>query len=115
MFPLGFEAAKALTERGLKKVAEGYCWSTDQRLLVPSAIKLLPEQVAAFIERISCPITLILASEGLPKLFPSFKSTLAKYSKINTHMLTGSHHLHMEQEVASVATILKSFFTHVAD
>lgn len=114
MFPLSFEAAKALTERGVQKVEDGYHWSTDQRLLAPSAVKLLPEQVAAFIERISCPIALILASEGLPKLFPSFESTLAKYPKINTHKLIGSHHLHMEQDVASVAAILNLFFNHDA-
>ena len=115
MFPLGFEAARALTERGVKKVEDGYHWSTDQRLLAPSAVKLLPEQIAAFIERISCPITLILASQGLPKLFPSLESTLLKYPKVNVHMLEGSHHLHMEQDVASVAAILNDFFTHVAD
>lgn len=114
MFPLSFEAAKALTERGVQKVEAGYHWSTDQRLLAPSAVKLLPEQIAAFIERISCPITLILASEGLPKLYPSFESTLTKYPKINTFRLPGSHHLHMEQEVASVAAILNSFFNHDA-
>jgi len=112
MFPLGFAAAKAITERGVKKVANGYHWSTDQRLLTPSAIKLMPEQVAAFIERISCPITLILATDGLPKLFPRFEAALEKYPKINVHMLAGSHHLHMEQEVTSVAAILNPFFTH---
>lgn len=113
MFPLSFEAAKALTERGVQEVEEGYCWSTDQRLLAPSALKLLPEQITAFIERINCPIALILASEGLPKLFPSFESTLAKYPKVKAHMLMGSHHLHMEQEVVSVAAILNSFFIDV--
>lgn len=113
MFPLSFAAAKAITERGIKKVAEGYHWSTDPRLLAPSAIKLLPEQVAAFIERISCPITLILATEGLPKLFPRFESALEKYPKIIVHMLAGGHHLHMEQEVTAVAAILNPFFTHV--
>lgn len=115
MFPLSFEAAKALTERGTKKIAGGYHWSTDQRLLAPSAVKLLPEQVTAFIERISCPITLILASEGLPKLFPAFEVALAKYPKINVRRLAGSHHLHMEQEVTTVATILNDFFTYAAE
>lgn len=110
MFPLSFEAAKALTERGVQKVEGGYRWSTDPRLLAPSAVKLLPEQIAAFIERISCPVALILASDGLPKFFPNFELTLAKYSKINRYKLNGSHHLHMEQEVASVAAILNSFF-----
>lgn len=112
MFPLSFAAATVLTERGVNKVAEGYCWSTDQRLLAPSAVKLLPEQVSAFINCIDCPITLLLATEGLPKLFPDFESSLKKYPKIDVHMLAGGHHLHMEQEVASVAAILDPFFAN---
>ena len=113
MFPLSFQAAKALTERGIKKVAEGYNWSTDQRLLAPSAIKLLPEQVAAFIAHISCPITLVLANDGLPKLFPNLTLTLENYPKVKVHQLAGGHHLHMEQEVAAVAAILNPFFANV--
>lgn len=110
MFPLSFEAARALTERGVKKLADGFCWSTDQRLLAPSAVKLLPEQTDAFIARISAPTALILASEGLPKLFPQFEAALAKYPHIITHRLAGGHHLHMEQEVVAVAAVLQSFF-----
>jgi pimeloyl-ACP methyl ester carboxylesterase len=114
MFPLSFAAAKALTERGVQKVEGGYHWGTDPRLLAPSAVKLLPEQIAAFITRISCPIALLLASEGLPKLFPNFEAALAKYPKINTHKLIGGHHLHMEQEVTAVAALLNSFFVDAA-
>ena len=112
MFPLSFPPAKALTERGIKKVTAGYHWSTDPRLLAPSAIKLLPEQFTAFIARISCPITLVLADDGLPKLFLNFARALENYPKIKVHQLAGSHHVHMEQEVAAVAAILNPFFTN---
>jgi pimeloyl-ACP methyl ester carboxylesterase len=110
MFPLGYAAAKALTERGLQKVANGYQWSTDQRLLAPSAIKLLPEQMAAFVSQIKCPIKLVLADAGMPKLFPNYANALKDYSRVVVTKLPGGHHLHMEQEVAAVAEVFNPFF-----
>lgn len=110
MFPLSYAAAKALTERGLKKVENGFQWSTDQRLLAPSAIKLLPEQMAAFVTRIQSPIALILAEEGMPKLFPDYAHSLKSYPKAIVTKLPGGHHLHMEQEVTEVASVLNSYF-----
>lgn len=111
MFPLSYNAAKALTERGLKKVDNGYHWSTDQRLLVPSAIKLLPEQMAAFVAHITCPIALILAEDGMPKIFPPYEESVKRYEQVAITMLPGGHHLHMEQEAALVAAVFNSFFT----
>jgi len=110
MFPLSHQAAKLLTERGLKQSEHGYHWSSDQRLLAPSAVKFLPEQMSAFISQITCPISLVLGEEGMPKLFSSYISSLKTYPKINFTILPGGHHLHMEQEVAEVAAIFNSFF-----
>jgi pimeloyl-ACP methyl ester carboxylesterase len=110
MFPLSYEAAKALTERGVKKVKGGFHWSTDQRLLAPSAIKLLPEQISAFITRINAPIQLILAHDGIPKLYPAYQTVVKQYPNIAVETLAGGHHLHMEQEVAEVAAIFNRFF-----
>lgn len=110
MFPLNHTAAKALTERGLRNIDGGYHWSTDQRLLVPSAVKLLPEQMSAFIACITCPAALILAEDGMPKLFPMYVDSVNTYSHISVTHLSGGHHLHMEQEVVEVASVLNSFF-----
>jgi pimeloyl-ACP methyl ester carboxylesterase len=110
MFPLSYHAAKVLTERGVKQVDGGFCWSTDQYLLAPSAVKYLPEQMAAFITRITAPITLVLGTEGLPKLFPLYKTYLEKFPQIDIHIFSGSHHLHMEQEVDAVAAVFNEFF-----
>ena len=110
MFPLSYTAAKALTERGLKKIDGGYRWSTDQRLLVPSAIKLLPEQLDAFVKEIKCPIALILAEDGMPKLYPHYNELIKQYTQLELTILPGAHHLHMEQEVNSVAKVLNVFF-----
>lgn len=109
MFPLSREAARALTERGLKQVEGGYCWSTDQRLLAPSAVKLTQEHVEAFSARISAPIKLVLGEEGIPKLFPNYTEALPMFPNLDLDVVPGGHHLHMEQEVDSVADILRPF------
>jgi pimeloyl-ACP methyl ester carboxylesterase len=110
MFPLSYNAAKVLTERGLKTIPGGFCWSTDQRLLAPSAVKYLPEQMAAFIKQIKAPIKLIMANDGMPKFFPLYLSYLKGFPQIDVHMLPGNHHLHMEQEVDAVADVFNDFF-----
>ncbi len=110
MFPLNYNAAKLLTERGLKTRSEGFYWSTDQRLLAPSAVKYLPEQMAAFIKQISAPIKLIMAKGGMPKFFPSYAGYLEAFPQIEVHLLPGTHHLHMEQEVDAVANLFNDFF-----
>ncbi|RYY75315.1 MAG: alpha/beta fold hydrolase [Gammaproteobacteria bacterium] len=110
MFPLSHDAAKAITERGIKRVENKYQWSTDQRLMVPSAVKFLPDQMKAFINRIKCPISLVLGKQGIPELFPDFVDTVKKYPQINLSILSGGHHLHMEREVEEVAAIFNPFF-----
>ena len=110
MFPLSYGAAKVLAERGLTAVEGGFKWSTDQRLLAPSAVKLLPEQMGAFITQIKAPIKLILGENGMPKFYPLYQVHLKDFPQVVTHVLTGSHHLHMEIEVDAVAALLNSFF-----
>ena len=110
MFPLSEAAARVLTERGIKTVAGGFQWRTDRRLFVPSAIKLTREHLQAFISRISAPIKLILAKDGLPKMFTGFEHELSLFPHIHVETLPGGHHLHMEAEVDQVAAALNAFF-----
>lgn len=110
LFPLSPGAARALTERGLTSTQSGLQWGTDQRLLLPSAIKLLPEQFSAFIKRIAAPTILILAHEGMPKIHPSYAKKAAMFPHIKITFLPGGHHLHMEKEVDEVAAALSVFF-----
>ena len=110
MFPLSYGAAMVLTERGLKSISRGFCWSTDQRLLAPSAVKYLPEQMAAFIRQINAPIKLVMAKDGMSKFYPSYISYLDQFPQIEVHNLPGTHHLHMEQEADAVADIFNEFF-----
>lgn len=110
MFPLSYAAAAALTERGVKGVPGGYQWSTDQRLLAPSAIKLTREHVEAFIKRITAPIKLILAESGIPQMFSGYQREVSVFPKVDVEIMPGGHHLHMEAEVDAVAASLNHFF-----
>lgn len=112
MFPLSEAASRALTVRGVKKIPEGYTWSTDQRLFAPSAIGLTTQQIDAFIHAITAPTKVILATEGMNKLFSQYKYMLEKFSHLDVETLEGGHHLHMEKQVGKVAEVINSFFEH---
>ncbi|MEN0037714.1 MAG: alpha/beta hydrolase [Cellvibrio sp.] len=110
MFPLGHAAATALTERGVVAQPNGVSWSTDPRLLAPSVIKLSREHLHAFINHVQAPIKLLLAEDGLPKLYANYMQEVAQFPSVDYDLLPGGHHLHMEQEVDLVADKLNEFF-----
>lgn len=111
MFPLGYEAAKALTERGVAACDKGYSWGTDPRLLAPSMVKLPREYLRSFVNQISAPIKLLLADQGLPKMYANYLPEVQRFTHVECEVLSGGHHLHMEQEVDLVAERLNRFFS----
>lgn len=111
MFPLGYEAAKVLTERGVIANGEGFSWGTDRRLLAPSVIRLSREQLDAFAFAIKAPAKLILATRGLPELYKNCIEEISRFPHIEFELLEGGHHLHMEQQVDLVAEKLNDFYS----
>src|SRR5690554_2208546 len=111
MFPLSYPAARALSERGVCPVAKGFAWSTDQRLFAPSAVKLTSEHIQAFIQRIEAPVKLILAEQGIPKMFPHYRKALELFASLDFTLLPGGHHLHMEEQAGQVVMALQKFLT----
>ncbi|BFM11883.1 alpha/beta hydrolase [Simiduia litorea] len=105
LFPLSETAASAIVDRGTKPVEGGVSWRVDPKLLAPSMIKLTSEQISALVADINLPATLVLASEGMPKLFPFFAKNLHAFTNIDMVDLVGSHHLHLEDEVVQVAAL----------
>jgi len=115
MFPLSYEAAKALTLRGLRKEGEGYSWSTDPRLLAPSAVKLTPQHIQAFMNRITAPIKLILANNGLPKLYEKYIESVQLFPQVSFELVDGGHHLHMESQANVVAEKVQAYLAPFID
>lgn len=105
-FPLSYAAARTIVERGVRLDAEGYCWSTDPCLLAASAFKLSAEHIKAFIDRILCPVQIVLAEQGIPGL----KAQVEFFARTKVAVCSGGHHLHMEEQAEEVAEIFQQFF-----
>ncbi|MCI8212222.1 alpha/beta hydrolase [Pseudomonas sp. S25] len=102
------EAAELLAQRGLMPVPGGYTWRSDERLTLPSAIRITRPQAMAFVEAIRCPTHLVVASQGLLAQQKTLLSTLP----FEVSGLSGGHHLHLNDHVgaSAVADCFNRFF-----
>ncbi|WP_226687935.1 alpha/beta hydrolase [Stutzerimonas stutzeri] len=103
------EAAEMLAQRGLMPVPGGYTWRTDPRLMLPSAMRLTRAHALAFVNRVACPTSLVLAEQGLmtqPELLE-----LVEGFPFDIRRLAGGHHLHLDDDIGAeaVATAFNSF------
>jgi hypothetical protein len=103
------EAAELLAQRGLMPVPGGYTWRTDNRLTLPSPLRLTDEQAMAFVARVACPAHLVVAADGMLAQHPELLERLP----FSHEQLPGGHHLHLNDEAgaALVADCFNRFFT----
>ncbi|MNZ65971.1 Tropinesterase [compost metagenome] len=110
-YPLSREAAELLASRGLAPQAGGYAWRTDPRLTLPSPLRLSRAQAEAFVRALRCPVSLVLAEDGLPLRDGQWMALLERLP-IALHRLPGGHHLHLDDEAGAgaVADCFKALF-----
>lgn len=104
------EAAERLAQRGLMPVPGGYTWRTDARLMLPSAMRLTRAHALAFVNRVACPVSLILAEQGL--MVQPAMLELIETLPLMLHRLPGGHHLHVNDQAGAeaVAAVFNPFF-----
>jgi pimeloyl-ACP methyl ester carboxylesterase len=102
--------ARLLVERGLVAVDGGYSWSTDPRLTITTAVRMIEDQVRDLLRHIECPVRVIYADPP-PPYFPDAlrreRASLLRQGQLI--VVPGSHHLHME-DAPAVATAIGGFF-----
>jgi pimeloyl-ACP methyl ester carboxylesterase len=105
-------AAWTLTQRSVKRVENGYTWYSDPRLKISSPFYMTEEQVLAVLGRISCPTLLLIGERGLLTAGTKEKMAgrIAGIADIETVVLPGGHHLHMDHP-ESVAAAIRNFVT----
>jgi len=105
------EAAEILARRGLMPVAGGYTWRSDSRLTLASPVRLTRAHAVAFLRKISCPVSLVLAEQGMLHHEPNIQ-TLLQGLPFDVHTLAGGHHLHLDDDTGAraVADCFKPFF-----
>lgn len=98
--------ARLLVERGLQRAGNGYAWSSDPRLTLPTMIRMTTAQVHALIRGIDCQTRVIHAEPAQPYLPDDVRRThAALLPRGELIVIEGSHHLHMEQPAEVVAAI----------
>ncbi len=106
--PISYEAASHLIDRGLKTIPGGYRSSHDPKITLPECYKMTENQVLQFIKSITSETLIILGKQGL---FANglYNSRLEAFLKAKIHWIEGNHHLHLEKEYKSIATLINQF------
>ena len=103
--------ARLLVERGIRAVDGGHVWSSDQRLTLPTPQRLDEAQIAALVADIRCPTRVIFAEPAQPYFPEPLRSQRAGLLPDGELIvMSGTHHLHME-DPAGVARAIGDFFT----
>jgi pimeloyl-ACP methyl ester carboxylesterase len=105
--------ARLLVERGIVPVpgdagegTVGYRWSTDPRLTITTAVRMIEDQVRDLLTHIECPVR-VLYADPPPPYFPEAlrraRAALLRHGELV--VIPGTHHLHMEDPAAVAAAI----------
>jgi len=101
--------ARLLVERGVREVPGGYSWRSDQRLMLPTAIRLTEGQIDNLLQAIACPVQVIYATPAQSYYPEPLRSERLKHLRQGQlALLPGTHHVHMERP-ADVAAIISAF------
>lgn len=95
------EAAELLAQRGLMPVPGGYTWRTDSALTLASPLRLSWAHAQAFVRALQCPVSLVLAEQGMMQGQPAIQA-LVEDCGFAVHHLPGGHHLHLDDEAGAV-------------
>ncbi|MDX3936627.1 alpha/beta hydrolase [Stenotrophomonas sp.] len=101
--------ARLLVERGVKPVDGGYSWCSDQRLMLPTAMRLSEAQIDDLLAAIECPTQVIYATPAqayYPEPLRSERISLLRDGRLA--VFPGTHHLHMEHP-QRVAEVIRTF------
>jgi pimeloyl-ACP methyl ester carboxylesterase len=102
-------AAEILARRSLREVDGGFQWHADQRLKGTPEMRLTHEQVRAFVARVEAPVLMVLAQESPFGGTELYREMIAAFEEIETVLLPGAHHLHLEGAEAEIAALVRRF------
>lgn len=108
---LGEAAATLLVQRGLRAVDGGFVWRSDPRLTMPTAVRMSEAQSRDIVANIACPVRVIYADPPqsyFPDALRRERAALLRDGELI--VLSGSHHVHMDDAVGTAAAI-GDFFT----
>ena len=102
-------SAEILARRSLREVDGGFQWHADPRLKGTPEMRLTREYVRAFVECVEAPVLMVLAEESPFGGTELYREMIAAFEEIETVVLPGAHHLHLEGAEAEIATLVRRF------
>lgn len=105
-------ALQRIVERNLSKLDEGWQWSTDPRLRLPSVVRFTEEQLQSIMQTLTMPVLAIQAEQGMAST-AFFKQRLEYIENGTLAVIEGKHHFHLEpSSVVEIAQQIKDFLSH---
>ncbi len=96
-----------IVERNLMAVAGGFSWRSDARLRWPSLQRMSPAQAGAFFAALRVPMLLAQGDRGMSQITPAVASHARYLPRFVHHLLSGGHHVHLEQPLFAAEVILE--------
>lgn len=106
--PISIKAARVLVEGGMRKTAEGYMWTSDPKLQLPSAITMTNEQANVIVENMRSLCLIIAGNDGILYNRGVSDHPLLHAPNVRLCQLQGAHHLHLDTP-EPVAQLLADF------
>ena len=100
---------EALVERSLVCEDKGYRWSFDRRLQAPSPVMLGDAMVEEMIKSLECPVQLYCGRSSMGAEMTDLQQKLHPFKKLEIFVLSGGHHLHLENAAISIAEEVSRF------
>jgi pimeloyl-ACP methyl ester carboxylesterase len=88
-----------------------FFWANDQRLKAASMMKFTPEQLKGVFTSIRCRVKLIRAENSALSSKHIDPDMLSWVPQMEVIFITGSHHLHLEEQAEQVAAEAQKFLT----
>lgn len=102
---------KNIVARNLIKTEEGWQWSTDPRLRLPSIVRFTEEQLENIMQSLRVPVLAIHAAQGMASR-AFFEGRMKHIKNIRLVTVEGQHHFHLQPKTASqIAAHIKEFIT----
>jgi len=109
---VSLDIAKILCERGLTEKDGQFYWQHDQRLLIPSPLRMTETQILSCLQEIRAKTYLLLANQGFTFDKNLLQERVNSVKNLELNSLDGGHHIHMEQPEV-VANLLTAFFKSI--
>ncbi|MDX1268866.1 MAG: alpha/beta hydrolase, partial [Oceanisphaera sp.] len=74
-------------------------WRSDLALTQASVVRLCEQQITAFVRRLTMPVLLVMAQQGIG--MARVESFLELMPALELRVLAGGHHLHLEAKASA--------------